>query len=224
MWFEKIKMPLRRARGGLCLLLAGALGAAAPAGADGVAGEFDYYVMSLSWSPSWCALEGDARGAAQCEAGRAFVLHGLWPQYERGWPEYCDTEADWPSRAETAARAGLYGGDSSAAFYQWRKHGACSGLEAGDFYDLSEEAFGRVTLPELLEELPRAVTLPAELVEEAFLAANPALEADGVTITCQEGMIQEVRICLTRELEFRRCGDDVIRDCSLGSALMLPPG
>ncbi|NDV02231.1 ribonuclease T2 family protein [Pseudoroseicyclus tamaricis] len=208
-------MPLGRALAALWL--------ATPAGAEGVAGVFDYYVLSLSWSPSWCHLEGEERGSPQCEGARAFVLHGLWPQYERGWPDYCETSERGPSRAQTAAREGLYG-DDDAAYYQWRKHGVCSGLGAEAFYDLSAEAFGRVALPEVLTGLGRAVTLPAELVEEAFLEANPALEPDGVTITCKSGMIQEVRVCLTRDLAFRRCGADVIRDCTLDDALMLPPG
>ncbi len=43
--------------------------------------DFDYYVLSLSWSPTWCALEGDTRGSPQCDeaADYGWVLHGLWP-------------------------------------------------------------------------------------------------------------------------------------------------
>ena len=33
------------------------------------AGDFDYYVMALSWSANWCALEGDARNSPQITAG-----------------------------------------------------------------------------------------------------------------------------------------------------------
>ena len=41
---------------------------ALPALADGErAGDFDYYVLSLGWSPTWCALTGDARGDDQCD-------------------------------------------------------------------------------------------------------------------------------------------------------------
>lgn len=59
------------------------LASAGLARADGErAGDFDYYVLSLSWSPTWCALEGDERGSPQCDADRdlGWVLHGLWPQ------------------------------------------------------------------------------------------------------------------------------------------------
>src|SRR5689334_6277805 len=49
-------------------------------------GQFDFYVLSLSWSPSFCQSSED-RGSspAQCRGRRfAFVVHGLWPQAERG--------------------------------------------------------------------------------------------------------------------------------------------
>ena len=95
------------------------------------AGEFDYYVMSLSWSPNWCAQTGDGRGDPQCDAGRglSFTLHGLWPQNEMGYPSYCRTGARDPSRSDTAAMTDIMGG-AGLAFYEWKKHGRCSGLEA----------------------------------------------------------------------------------------------
>ena len=91
----------------LAVLLLGALPALAEG--DHRAGEFDYYVLSLSWSPTWCALEGDGRDAPECreEAALGWVLHGLWPQYEEGWPSYCRTSHRDPSRSETAAMADI---------------------------------------------------------------------------------------------------------------------
>ena len=72
----------------LLLVLALALPAHAE---DDAAGDFDYFVMALTWSPNWCALEGDARRDDQCDARHAygFTLHGLWPQYESGYPSGC---------------------------------------------------------------------------------------------------------------------------------------
>ncbi len=106
------------------------------------AGEFDYYVLSLSWSPTWCALEGDRRGSPQCDADSDFgwVLHGLWPQYENGWPSYCRTGHRNPSRAETAAMADIMGSGGSA-WHQWNKHGRCSGLSPDDYFALAREAY-----------------------------------------------------------------------------------
>ncbi len=204
----------------LAALLAPALGG--PAIADGErAGAFDYYVMALSWSANWCALEGDGRGDPQCDAGRGltFTLHGLWPQYETGWPAFCRTTEQDPSRSQTAAVADIMGG-AGLAFYEWKKHGRCSGLSAAEYFDLSRRAYESIVIPQVFRELDRDVALPATVVEEAFLEANPDLKRDQITITCQDGMIEEARICLTRDLAPRRCGGDVIRDCRIQDAVM----
>lgn len=187
------------------------------------AGDFDYYVLSLSWSAAWCALEGDARDDPQCDAGKGltFVLHGLWPQDEEGWPSYCRTAERDPSRAETAAMADIMGG-SGVAFYQWKKHGRCSGLPPGDYFQTARQAFDRIEIPQVFRQIADPVELPASVVEDAFLEANPGLARDEITITCKEGLIQEARICLTRDLEPRRCGADVIRDCRLQDAVLEP--
>jgi ribonuclease T2 len=187
------------------------------------AGDFDYYVLSLSWSAAWCALEGDARDDPQCDDGRGltFILHGLWPQYEEGWPSFCRTGERDPSRSQTAAMADIMGG-AGLAFYQWKKHGRCSGLSADAYFRTAREAYRAVTIPDLFARVDRSLTLPASLIEEAFLEANPGLARDEITITCKNGLIQEARLCLTRELEPRRCGADVIRDCRLKDAVLEP--
>ena len=187
------------------------------------AGEFDYYVLALSWSPTWCALEGAARGAEQCDADRdlGWILHGLWPQYHQGWPSYCPTSERNPSRGDTAAMADIMG-TSGLAWHQWNKHGRCSGLSSHDYYALSREAYGGVVRPDVYRRLDAAVKLPARGVEQAFLEANPALEPDMITITCKQGRIQEARICLSRDLSPVPCGRDVVRDCTMSDALFAP--
>lgn len=205
-------------------LLAALLLATTPVFADGeAAGDFDYYVLSLSWSPTWCALEGDDRRSAQCEEGTGFgfVLHGLWPQDETGWPSYCRTGHREASRGETAAMADIMG-TAGSAWHQWKKHGRCSGLAADDYFALARLAYEQVNRPDILRKLGREVTLPAAVVEQAFLEANHSLSADGVTVTCRSARVQEVRICLDRSLEPRSCGQDVIRDCTLTDALLSP--
>ena len=192
--------------------------------ADGeVSGEFDYYVMALSWSPTWCALEGDQRGSPQCDDDKdnGWVLHGLWPQFEDGWPSYCNTSARNPSRSDTAAEADLFG-SSGNAWHQWNKHGRCSGMRADDYYDFARLAYEGIQRPDILRQLDRSVRLPATVIEQAFLEANEGLAADQVTITCKQGRIQEARICLTRDLDLRACGRDVSRDCTAQDALFDP--
>lgn len=196
------------------LSLAAVLAAAPVAAAD-----FDYYVLALTWSPSWCAAEGDPRDA-QCDPdeGMGYSLHGLWPQREAGgWPEYCDTAAADPSKRQTGAMADIMG-SGGLAWYEWKKHGRCSGLSAAAYFAAARRVFGALRLPEPAEGASAAA------VEAAVLAANPALGPDGVIVTCRDGRLQEVRVCLTADLAPRPCGRDVLEDaCRARGPLEIPP-
>lgn len=197
---------------------------AGPVTADGErAGAFDYYVLSLSWSPNWCELEGDAKGSDQCDPRHDYgwILHGLWPQDTSGWPSFCRTPYQAPSRAMTADMADIMG-TAGLAWYQWKKHGTCSGLSAARYFALSRDAFQAVRQPAVLMRLRHAVQLPASVIEDAFLRENPELEAGGVTVTCKDGYIEEVRICLSRNLTPMSCGADVAGDCRLNDAMFTP--
>ena len=204
-------------------LLIWALSALPLMASDDRAGAFDYYVLALSWSPNWCALEGDRREAEQCDTRHAYgwTLHGLWPQYHRGYPSFCRTRERQPSRTMTAEMVDIMG-SSGLAWHQWRKHGVCSGLSAADYFALSREAYDRVVRPNVFRKLDRPVKLPAAVVEEAFLEANPALDPDGITITCRDGHIQEARICLSKALDPVPCGRDVVKDCRMKDAVFTP--
>lgn len=187
------------------------------------AGEFDYYVLSLSWSPTWCAIEGDGRNSPQCAppADHGWVLHGLWPQYHRGWPEHCKTAQRPPSRTMTQGMSDIMG-TSGLAWYQWKKHGSCSGLSAPAYYALARRAYATVNRPLVFRKLSKPVKLPARVVEEAFLKANPEWERDMLTITCRQGRIQEARLCLSKDLTPVPCGRDTVQDCRLKDALFDP--
>ncbi|MEO1549663.1 MAG: ribonuclease T2 [Pseudomonadota bacterium] len=193
------------------------------AAAQDRAGAFDYYVLALSWTPSWCAIEGDARGSDQCDArhDHGFTLHGLWPQYETGYPQDCRSAERDPSRRQTGAMTDIMG-SGGLAWHQWKKHGRCAGVSAQDYFDLSRAAYDSITRPEILRQIDQDMRLSPKVVEAAFLEVNPALLPSGVTVTCRDGRIQEVRICLTKSLEPRICGRDVQRDCSAQSALFSP--
>lgn len=192
--------------------------------ADGEkSGVFDYYVMALSWSPNWCRLEGDSRNSPQCDEREDFgwTLHGLWPQFHRGWPAFCPTTEPQPTRAMTEAMADIMG-TSGLAWYQWKKHGVCSGLSARSYYETARKAYQSVQIPQAFRKLSKTVKLPASLIEEAFINANPGFKREMVTVTCKEGYIQEVRVCLSKDLSPVPCGSDTIKDCTLKDALFDP--
>lgn len=174
-------------------------------------GDFDYYVLALSWSPSFCEANPDAR---QCGQGLRFMLHGLWPQHERGYPQDCYTDANRrvPNRVLDAYRD--LGPSRGLLAHQWRKHGSCTGLDAAGYFEKSRAALARVAIPQSLKSGSSSRRVDPKAIETAFMQANPGLDRDEVTITCKSGDLAEVRVCLTKDLEPRRCGRDVIRDCS----------
>lgn len=197
------------------LALVIALVLARPAAAD-QAGDFAYYVLALSWSPSWCLVEGDARRAAQCDPveDTGFILHGLWPQHLDGWPEYCEPDTRDPTPAEAAAMADIMGSEGLAR-HEWEKHGTCSGLGPEGYYALSRQAFPAIRRPERLRALAEPARLAPAAIERAFLAANPTLAPEAVSVTCRDGLFREVRICLDRALAPRPCTGPAARECPL---------
>ena len=109
---------------------------------------FDFYVLSLSWSPSYCEAEGEDANPQQCKAARpyAFVVHGLWPQFERGFPEDCQT--DEPKVSNETLRT-LYDLMPSAGLirHEWTSHGACTGLSQSDYFAVLRAAREKVAIP-----------------------------------------------------------------------------
>jgi ribonuclease T2 len=207
----------------LAVLAVALLAGTGSAGAAGSPGAFDYYVLALSWNAAWCETEGAGQGAPQCDPDRdiGFVLHGLWPQYEDGWPQHCETGSRDPTRAETAAMADIMG-SAGLAWHAWKKHGRCSGLDPARYFALSRAAWEQVTRPPILRRirLPRRVAPAA--IERAFVEANPGLSPEAVTVACKGRMFSEVRICLTKGLIPRPCTGPAAEACPLKAPLFPP--
>jgi ribonuclease T2 len=212
-----------RLRGALSRLLVAALLAAlaGPALAQnrgGSPGAFDFYVLALSWSPSWCALTGEGRGSRQCEPGAnpGFVVHGLWPQYERGYPSDCDAFPRQPSRIAMEEARGVFP-EEGLARYEWRKHGSCSGLDPAAYFRAARTARDAVSVP---DGLSGGRLAPIEIARR-FVAANPGLRPDMMAVTCRRDRLEEVRICFTRDLRgFQRCPEVARGNCRAGDVLV----
>ena len=198
---------------------------ASPATAQDRSGEFDHYLLALSWIPAYCADDGDRRNDARCRDGSAigWGLHGLWPQHADGrWPEYCHSPHRDPTRRETGEQTALFGA-SGAAWHQWNKHGSCSGLTAHDYYALTAEAVQALRVPQVFEGVQRALRVDPDVIESAFIEANPGLTPDMMITTCADGDLIELRVCLTRDLEPRPCAPATVRrECRLDGARLLP--
>jgi len=176
----------------------------------GVPGQFDYYLLTLSWSPAYCILH--PQDGAQCQGrGYGFVLHGLWPQFDNGgYPQFCSGQR--LPRDAFALGARIYP-SPKLVNHEWERHGTCSGLGPAGYFQAADRALAVVKIPPLLEA-PRAdLTMTGGQIEAAFRAANPDLPASALTVACGRGELSEVRVCLTRDLRARACGRGVRSSC-----------
>ncbi|MGL4325411.1 MAG: ribonuclease T2 family protein [Beijerinckiaceae bacterium] len=180
----------------------------------GTPGDFDFYVLALSWSPGFCELSGRSKGREQCDIGarKGFVVHGLWPQYHRGFPSDCGMDRS-PTRMAMEAAKGVFP-DEQLARYEWRKHGTCSGLSPQAYFDHTRDARDRVTIPETMRNVTRDLVMDPREIERAFIAANPGLRADMVAISCRRQVLQEVRVCMSKDVRgFIACPDVGRNEC-----------
>lgn len=193
------------------------------------AGVFDFYVLALSWSPTYCLTAGDGANQRQCAAkseggaGHGFIVHGLWPQYERGYPEHCATRL--PDRVPSELGRGLLDIAPSMGLigHMWRKHGTCSGLSQAGYLKAVRDAFDRIAIPDALDGTDDPAQLSSGAVEDAFITANPGMTRAGIAARCAGGRLQEVRICLTDTFEFRACREVDAAGCRAGSLKVPPP-
>ncbi|MES2682043.1 MAG: ribonuclease T2 [Pseudomonadota bacterium] len=181
-------------------------------------GRFDYYLLSLSWSPQYCASEARPNDP-QCARPYAFVVHGLWPQHERGWPSDCG-RGEYLSDS-LIADALRFMPSKSLVIHEWRKHGVCSGLGARQYFETAERAYRSITIPAAYSAPGVALTRTVQALERDLLKANPALRSDGIAVQCSGRYLREVQICLSRDLKPRACGSDV-RDRCKGDFVLRP--
>jgi ribonuclease T2 len=190
-------------------------------------GEFDFYVLSLSWSPSFCEAASE-RGnnsrsqQAQC-GGRpfSFVVHGLWPQYERGFPDYCQRPSPRLDRNIMTSMLDLMPAPG-LIFNEWDKHGTCSGLSPRGYFETIRKARAAVKIPSDFLELSEPKTIAPAEVEDAFVKANPGLSSAAVAVICDQRRLSEVRICMSKELQFRAC-DEIDRRACRRDQVVMPP-
>jgi len=190
---------------------------------DSEPGTFDYYLLSLSWSPAFCL--GDP-GAAECSGPRrfGFIVHGLWPQYEKGWPENCNVHEQVPDGVVTDVSDLMPA--RGLVYHEWSAHGTCSGLNPVGFFALIRRAYNGIVIPAALLGTSQSIEESPAAISAAFLRANPKLSAQSIVVTCsgqQPPRLREVHICLDRELNSRACSADAARASCRSATLIVPP-
>jgi len=191
---------------------------------QGEPGKFDYYVLALSWSPSYCqAAQERAPNRApdqQC-SGRpySFVVHGLWPQYERGFPSYCQVPAPRLNRNIVGSMLDLMP-SPRLIFHEWDRHGTCSGLPPHAYFETVRKARAVVKIPADYLELDKPLTVSPGDVADAFVKANPGLSPANFAISCDKKRLTEIRFCINRDFSFHDCAEVTRRSCRLKTVVM----
>jgi len=189
-------------------------------------GEFDFYVLSLSWSPSFCeeASERGNSGRSQAQCGGrpfSFVVHGLWPQYEHGFPDYCERPSPRLDRNIMSSMLDLMPAPG-LIFNEWDKHGTCSGLSPRAYFETIRKARSAVKIPPEFLELSDPKTVAPSDIEDAFIKVNPGLSNAAIAVTCNKTRLSEVRICMSKVLQFRACEEIDRRACRREQVVMPP--
>jgi ribonuclease T2 len=187
-------------------------------------GQFDFYVLALSWSPSFCEAAGE-RGTPpqqQCAARPySFVVHGLWPQYEKGFPEFCQVPAPRLDRNIVSSMLELMPAPR-LIFNEWDKHGTCSGLSQQAYFETVRKMRALVKIPDAYIEPTEPLMVTPDEVEEAFVKVNSGLTRDAIAVTCDSRRLGEVRICLGKDFRFRACPEIDARACRREKVVMPP--
>lgn len=195
-------------------------------------GVFDYYVLDLSWAPSFCASQGAMAQEEykECVPSEhyAFVVHGLWPALDQSDVRPCPTAGMGLTRVSQNVVLSALSLLPSETLIQreWRTHGICTGLSDADYFKAMRDAFQSVTIPTRYNALKDRVDLPPSQIVQEFAQANPPFGPDAFRVNCQHRFqlraseLNEVLVCFTKELRPRFCGR--ISGCAEKSIVVRP--
>ena len=175
-----------------------------------IPGRFDYYDLVLSWSPTYCETAGKHKREPQCTSGRpySFVLHGVWPQYKKGWPQSCRTKKNpWISREVIQSMLDIMP-SKGLIIHEYKKHGTCSGLTPEGYYKLSRQLYNSVKIPPRYQKPSKPMLLSPKEIENDFLIANPDMTPEMISIVCGKQRLKEIRICYNKVGKLTTCGQN----------------
>lgn len=189
---------------------------AIPGYADGVPGKFDYYVLSLSWSPEHCAEVKSDKIQCAGQKHYGFVVHGLWPQYEKGYPDTCSTT---PLVPQSIVQEMLPIMPSEKLIqHEWEKHGTCSGKQVDDYFGLVKSTYIKISIPAIFLSPDHPVNTSATQIRQQFMNSNSGLN---MAVICKGKFLQEIRLCYDKGMQSMACGADVNDDCP--SSIVMRP-
>jgi ribonuclease T2 len=162
-------------------------------------GAFDFYLLTLSWSPEFCATHSSS---SECSSHPGFVVHGMWPQNNNGtFPENCSNAAGPANPQQYLNLIPTV----SLIQHEWTTHGTCSGLAPDTYFTSIGTAFQAVKIPSAFVHVGQAETLAPSAIIGQFAAANPGWPQGSITLSCGNNYLTAVAVCLSKTLVPEAC-------------------
>jgi ribonuclease T2 len=182
-----------------------------------IAESFDYYTLAVSLTPAYCDQNPKWRDSLQCRDRLPFTVHGLWPEKAQGRsPDSCAGGALMLSAAQEKNLRDVMP-DANLRKHEWQRHGSCSGLEPGAYFDLLAREFMQLKWPVLLQPQGRDVRVERAVVLQEFHRLNPGFPERGVVLRCESRgrppLLSEIRVCLTPAGKPSECAANFKPNC-----------
>jgi ribonuclease I len=169
----------------------------------GVPGDFDYYVLQMSYAPEFCNTHPADKNTPECSGNYNLVLHGLWPEYNKPriingksyqYPQFCSKQ--WDNSDIQSILNEVKDWDKIAPEYQTllqhelSKHCSCTTLDPITYAKLAVKLALDLPNPKIDESMNKAqlqLLLPnGQLLydtENIFSGVNFFYDKNGVQIT-----------------------------------------
>lgn len=197
--------------------LAGATAFGGQGQARNQAGAFDFYLLTLSWTPEFCHSH---QSNAECSEHHGFMVHGLWPQNNDGtWPQNCQT--DQPAPTDTSPVADIMPTDLIP--HEWEKHGTCSGLSGNDYLKLIRTVFDSITIPDQFKSPTQTFTIRPGDLKKAFEQANSGLSDQDIAIQLSGGYLNQIEICESKDNPPHAMACSGVKDLNGNKSFKVPP-
>ena len=193
-------------------------------------GDFDYYVLALSWQPAFCETEPGKEECVTQSASRYdahnFALHGLWPNLADDPNHifgYCDVStsvvrqdqaSDWCTLPDLTLSEAVWsdltvfmpGTASCLQNHEWYKHGTCAEMSAEAYFALSNhltDLFSRTAFDDYVADHAGRVVGRNELLD-VFADEFGAEARDYLSLRCDKvegvSLLTEIQVALRADI------------------------
>lgn len=165
------------------------------------------YTLALSWSPEFCKPRADSRAhAVQCSGQNGsfgLVVHGLWPESAKSWPQWCEAKTAL-TPADVRAAMCMMPSERLVA-RSWAKHGSCMVDRPAKYLKVTRILWDSLRIPDY-DRISREDDLTAGRIRSAFADANPGIPASAIAVKLSpRGWLEEVRLCYNKGFRSTPC-------------------